>query len=789
MRKESTDSTENNLTNRLMDGIRDFKRIIAPQPSSELPARPASRTASEPMTAMIAMTTESLRELHQQLFESIDDALFDRASRAHNNQLQNEYFDGMRELRKRRESIRDEFVGSVERQMLDFTRGQKSATTKPSVAGKGKLSLVEDKDLEEQLALVGAIAKAETRLNGPCHALNLRLAALGRTGSIDNAMNPMGPAHVCEAFQQSMADVDLPLSLRIIVYKFFDRQLVGSLERLYERANDHLIGQGVLPQLPRQHVPRSMLPAHGAGKFEDNNVPMISYPAADARGMDRVDAEIYESLRSILAMRPRSAVTTNESENATIDHGDLFGTLEMLQRQASRGEWLDDSAESGSILTADDLKRSLLSQATIRSAQGRQISAIDEDTIDLVGLLFEFIVQDRNLPAALQAMLGRLQIPFIKTAMLDRHLFTQKTHPARQLLENMAGAWKFIDSEISEAALYEKIKSVIDALLDDFQQDIGVFHRANADFIAYLQSLGAATRSSDRQTTLAVVEKNKQERIQEQAAEEIGLRTKGSDLPDLFVRLLDGPVHEYIDLVATRHGIPSEMWDHALRFVDAFAWSASADAAVRNRTRLRKLEPLLIECIRENLRVAAWSTEQTDVILDDIRAFYAKRINREFAAQPALPQGQGGDVGSSALADAISLSRVRADAAAAGSKVEPQNKVVLAKSVKNLSELAVGSWVEFADPVAGTTQRAKLSWISPIRSRYLFVNASGIKFADKTIHELAADLAAERLYIIDQSLPLFDRAMSAALEKLRLHQSSGGATDQAEPVPPNQYGR
>ena len=66
----------------------------------------------------------------------------------------------------------------------------------------------------------------------------------------------------------------------------------------------------------------------------------------------------------------------------------------------------------------------------------------------------------------------------------------------------------------------------------------------------------------------------------------------------------------------------------------------------------------------------------------------------------------------------------------------------------------------------GAKERAKLSWISPISSKYLFVNRKGLKVADRTLVQLASDLAEGRVTVLEE-VPLFDRALDAIVERLK----------------------
>ncbi|HJR11924.1 MAG TPA: DUF1631 family protein, partial [Rhodanobacteraceae bacterium] len=88
-----------------------------------------------------------------------------------------------------------------------------------------------------------------------------------------------------------------------------------------------------------------------------------------------------------------------------------------------------------------------------------------------------------------------------------------------------------------------------------------------------------------------------------------------------------------------------------------------------------------------------------------------------------------------------------------------------AGSLQAVRDLKVGGWVEFTDD-AGTRERAKLSWISPISGKYLFVNRRGLKVADRTAVQLATELHDNRAMILEE-VPLFDRALDAIVDRLR----------------------
>ena len=59
---------------------------------------------------------------------------------------------------------------------------------------------------------------------------------------------------------------------------------------------------------------------------------------------------------------------------------------------------------------------------------------LEQLTGELVAVVFDFVLHDRDLSAAVKAELARLQIVGFKAALLDRTFFAKRTHPMPELL-------------------------------------------------------------------------------------------------------------------------------------------------------------------------------------------------------------------------------------------------------------------------------------------------------------------------------------------------------------------
>src|SRR5690625_7872639 len=98
----------------------------------------------------------------------------------------------------------------------------------------------------------------------------------------------------------------------------------------------------------------------------------------------------------------------------------------------------------------------------------------------LVSLLFQFILEDRNLPAPIKCLLVRLQIPVLRLALQDKAVFNRSGHPARRLLNEVANAslgW-VPEGAPEQDPFYQRIEGLVNRILDEFDGEDAPFKDA-----------------------------------------------------------------------------------------------------------------------------------------------------------------------------------------------------------------------------------------------------------------------------------------------------------------------
>ncbi|MEO7148555.1 MAG: DUF1631 domain-containing protein [Rhodanobacteraceae bacterium] len=742
---------------------------------------PRNERIGELLGAVRALTLKRSHELASTLLDNVDDALFDLAEKAESNAAQTQYFDGMRELRKKRPLVERLFGEQMARGFADFAAGRPRAARgeqAPSGSGNSELTLVDDRELEESLAIASMVSKAEGRLSSPLHALNQRLAVICGGLRIDDVNNPLGPTALALAFRSALREIDVGINVRLIVLKLFERYVVAGLDALYHEVNALLMQAGVLPHL-RHAVTRASATAEGAhvverAAGESSTGASISTSASLASESAGLHAELMHTLTALLSARrhrerPAEAPSGSGGTIASLTPAELLGALTLLQGEAAPLPAQPVTIETGAAVDmVQRLKEELMAQIQRLSGQAKShVSGADEDTIDLVGMLFEFLLQDRTIPAPMQVLLSRLQIPYLKVAILDRRMFAHASHPARRLLDILADTTKGWSEESDrDRRLYDKVKGVVEALLADFDDDIGVFERHLADFTAFADNNRKRADLAEQRAAEAARGRERLQEARRRAVREIVTRLEGRPLPALLQGVLTRPWANYLVLVLLRQGEQSGELHAALRFVDDFVMSAQPLADEGAREHLRALLPSLEKTLRQGLITVAFQEPDLRRLLDQLHDFWRRQLGGE-STSPAAEAGAQID---EALPIPVSVESVVAeDLSGPAQEVQAEISVEEAEWIQIVRNLKVGAWIEFAGE-ADARERAKLSWISPISGKYLFVNRRGLKVADRTAQQLAAELCDGRALVLEE-VPLFDRALDAIVERLRQAQA------------------
>ncbi|MQT83816.1 DUF1631 family protein [Pseudomonas sp. FSL R10-2964] len=147
----------------------------------------------------------------------------------------------------------------------------------------------------------------------------------------------------------------------------------------------------------------------------------------------------------------------------------------------------------------------------------QELPGAGEDASNLIGLLFDYISDDRNLSQPLKKLLGLLREPMLQIARRDQNFFSCDSHPARRLLNVMADAAIGWDAGANSCndPLYRKVEHVVlqlaryagnnPALLESLLHDFSMFTRGERSRTELLEQ---RTRDAEQVRCRPAVQRN-----------------------------------------------------------------------------------------------------------------------------------------------------------------------------------------------------------------------------------------------------------------------------------------
>lgn len=769
---------------------------------------------------------EGLKDLIRVLMESVDDALFELSDKVDNDRERNMYFEAMREIRLKRDGIRQNFDYEMQRCFDYFVKGKPAEVEQDD---EEELTLVELDDLEDAIAIENMISKARPHFEDELFAVTERLKIVLRRDEICEDENPLDPKAICDSFHNASELLDTDIQVKLIFYKLFEKYVMNNLGHFYHELNEHFVAKGVLPGFKADHermkqTTRFMAnrikkasPQAGAIPMQVNtgaihNAMMAGNPVADGN----VFAALQQALMPGVPVAASPAGVAGQPGGGAVfsaPTGEFVAALTNLQTASIPSEPL-------SSIDPQNLKAATHQQlvAFKQENQGR-VNAADSQTIDVVSMLFDFFFDDEALPAPIKVLIGRLQIPILKVAIIDKDFFNHKKHPARKLLDSISRAslgWG--ENHENEKALIEKIEKIVDFLLNEFDEDMAAFEYALAEFEQFIHQEEQEIEKTNEELIKEEQEKDQQFQLaQDAAATLVHKLTHSRKLSFEVIDFLETIWSSVLFSAYLSLGESSNHWRNLKRISTTFVWTLIPKFSEDDRVKIIQTIPALLRALSKGMELVKINNDVQNRIFRMLAQEHAKivkqtsknivtRVNdktvwpEDNAAQalanaknlsanesaPAhLTENETDDDSITVISDAPTSEVIKdLNQFTSGVKqgtIHVDEEIVLGSDdaedfdllvdkggdrlLKQAESLEIGSWVEFKESESKSLV-ARLSWKSNVTGNFVFVNRQGHKVRNLTINGFATELKAGRVKRIESS-SVFDRAIYTIMSKVK----------------------
>ena len=356
-------------------------------------------------------------------------------------------------------------------------------------------------------------------------------------------------------------------------------------------------------------------------------------------------------------------------------------------------------------------------------------------TIEIVALMFQSILTEDRIPAAMRVWFARLQMPVLRVAVSEPDFFATLDHPARRLIDRMGACVMGLDSGSRAIgdALEKEIKRVVQVV--EAYPDTGrrVFQTVLVEFEKFLEHFFKNENEASRRGVSLAQQVEQREILAIQYT--IELRRMLNEVPvQEGVRLFLFQV--WADVLATsavRYGGQSEETKVMKRAAADLIWSASAKVTREERAEVIRRLPPLLKRLREGMASANMAQDKQDERISALNsalaaAFSAKSavisndrlqdlMERLESLEELLPDSADFEIDESMVLDLSGHESAELEVVSDGGTMPTGPMLAWAR------ELLVGSW--YTLEYRNRQEAVQLAWHGMHRQLSMFVTPQG----------------------------------------------------------------
>lgn len=594
------------------------------------------------------------------------------------------------------------------------------------------LSLVSYEEVERRVLLGNLGRPLAEQHADQLNALGMRLALLTGRADIAPAEHPFRPELFVQAIDEAWREFNPDPEAHQLLLPLLRPELLPDLAPVLKGLNDALVAQGVLPQLPNSYQIRKTTTRRDAPRAVDDPV-------------------LLQQLRSLLAppqiapgagpLAPQALAdgAAHAARMRPVASAQLFDYLAGLQKAMFEGH-------AG--VTAPD--PALLGKIKQQTPPGA-LSAVDGNTIDLLSMVFDVIFSDRHIAPEIKSLIGFLQVPVLKAALLDQDFFFNDTHPARRMIDVLAkssAGWDPQDG--ARDPLFQALKRNVDRVQREFDQQMSVFSDVVSELEAFIRDDEAAAIGGLAAPIDSALRQEKLGQARRAAQTEVALRIGTGEVVAFVETFLENRWVPVLTIAYARAEAQPQAVSSALQTMDDLIWSVKPKITPEQRKELIAKLPSMLARLNKWLNLIEWEDSDRLQFFAELAECHASIVRAPVNLSPERQLELALEVAQKAAERRLEKQ--------ANAKPEPPPD----EFVERLAQLQSGMWLEFAQP-DGSRKKVKLAWVSPMRSLYIFTTRDRQESFSISDQDLAQALREQRASVVPLA-GVVDRALTQALE-------------------------
>ncbi len=636
-----------------------------------------------------------------------------------------------------------------------------------------QLELMDETQVLTSVALARIQQTAMLAAEASLAELNTLICSTLGLGAVQPERNPLRPEIYISALQEVIGQSHVPAATQLDWLGAMSASLSAELQALYTRLSTQLKEQGVVAA-GYAVVQTAAAPGIGRGLAQGASVAPSAGRSAPAPGpapmaVRSKDASLLtlDKLRRLLSGELDIAQPLSKAEHFAQQFAREFegGSAPVQEPATDFDSTVPAALEAlNEMKQVDRVVQSLERRRDVPASQPDAIqlqrNAIRGDaknvaqalSLEVVTLMVDNMARDPRLLDPVHHVIRNLEPALLRLALTDPRFFTEKQHPARQLLQELTHRSLAFESAKSSGfdAFMKELEAAVAPLATMKIADDEPFERV---LMCLQEAWSRAARQKERareQAVFALQHAEARNLLAEKIARSVDAHPDSAQVPNAVIDFLCGPWAQVVAQARIKGGAGCAVADKYQALISALLWSAHPELARQNVAKLTKLVPRLLATLREGLDSIQYPSIKTSAFFEALMAIHQQAfrgstaVPTPFAVVDAAAHAQAalgmrarfveqGDLwiapDEAKSSNFVEIEDTAADSeearitvAAALAQPLPVMDVVSLDAA--LNELPLGSWIEMMTNRHWV--RTQLTWASPHGTLFLFTTSTGV---------------------------------------------------------------
>ncbi len=620
------------------------------------------------------------------------------------------------------------------------------------------MTLVSYEEMDRKLAL-GRVSRAIELTNAEeLAALNMRLGKVLDRESLSIAQNPFRPEVFLNTLQAAWCEFSTDAASHQLILPLLRTDILFELTPILRALNETLVARGILPDLQ-----------------ESYRVKRSAAGSVDGRKPELTNSEIAKKLKRYFTQQEGEHFYAENEQGNNAGGYSAGGSQQGHVNAPYAAGGAQQAQASYNVVDTKlfqylaDLQKNMAmrqmasgAQEAMRLSQMRELmpempsGGVEKNTVELLSKVFDTVFHNQDIPPKIKELIGLLQVPVLKAALMDKDFFFQENHPARRLIDLLSkysASWD--QQKGTEDPIFQTMQRNVSRVQQEFDQKIDLFDEVVSELETFMEKEEAARAAEIAEPITRALQREKFKQANISATNEVALRVGTGEVAAFVETFLENRWVKVLTLAySVKDDKPHAIAD-AIKTMDELIWSVKPKITLEQRQEMVNRLPVVLSRLNKWLSLIKWEDADRMQFFADLAECHAAIVRAPLDLTPERQLEMAVEVAQKAAERRIEK-RVLAEQGVE-TEIAPDDFVDI---VANLER---GVWLQFTKK-DGSTHNVRLAWVSPMRSLYIFTSSQKEKSFSVSTEELEQNFRDKKaqILVLDK---VVDRALMAALDE------------------------